>query len=399
MPYAHQGTAPGVAGFDLEKYLKQQRMQKFWGMLSEMGQGMIEANRRGESPIRGLTAGLSAGMEQGGSGLDDLLPTLRAQGLLDKARQEQEQKAQYGKMLHTAFGGGPDPTTGIDWNTARIGPEQPTPGLLGVAKQRGMSPALLQGMLAGLGPAAGPKAMLDMTGPSKAPTIREFKEGGKVITRRWDPNARQWVDMTTAPRFKPGEAGGPTSAQQASNAEIEQARALLRGLDAGLQPGETLGDELQRRMSVRDPATGRLAPDYKSYWGRIGWLAMQKKVGVDDPGQSDWSRRLIMPPLSGPADMPTGVSAEQPGLLQRGYNALFGDGGASQPSPPGVGTATPRAPGPRGPRGRGPARRTGGAKQIEAMTADEITALVYGGRELSQGEKNRIDARLKALGL
>ena len=387
---------------DLQKYIADQRRQQFWSMLSQMGQGLMAANRRGQSPIQGLSAGLSAGLAQGRSG-GGLIPTLRAQDYLTKTRQEQQQKAQYGKMLHTAFGGGVDPSTGIDWNTARIGPGQPTPGLLGVAKQRGMSPALLQGMLAGLGPAAGPKAMLDMTGPSKAPTIREFKEGGKVITRRWDPNARQWVDMTTAPRFKPGEAGGPTDAQVASNREIDQARVLLQELERDTPSGVSLSEELQRRMSARDPATGRLAPDYKSYWGRIGWLAMQNKVGVNDPDQARWSRLLVMPPQfsepAGAKPLPPGVSAEQPGLLQRGYNALFGDGGASQPSPPGVGTATPRAPGPRGPRGRGPARRTGGAKQIEAMTADEITALVYGGRELSQGEKNRIDARLKALGL
>ncbi len=121
-----------------------------------------------------------------------------------------------------------------------------------------------------------------------------------------------------------------------------------------------------------------------------------------DPDQARWSRLLVMPPqFSDPAGMqplPPGVSAEQPGLLQRGYNALFGDGSTPQPNPPGVGTATPRAPGPRGPRGpggRGPARRTASPQ----MSITEIDDLIKGrGDSLSPTELKAIQARLVALG-
>ncbi len=56
------------------------------------------------------------------------------------------------------------------------------------------------------------------------------------------------------------------------------------------------------------------------------------------------------------------------------------------PIPPENGAPAPR---------RKPARE----KAIEAMSKDEVVALIYGGRDLSQDEIDRLDARMKALGL
>ena len=43
--------------------------------------------------------------------------------------------------------------------------------------------------------------------PPGAPVTREFKSGDQVVTRRWDPDAQQWTDVATAPRYTPGEGG------------------------------------------------------------------------------------------------------------------------------------------------------------------------------------------------
>jgi hypothetical protein len=87
------------------------------------------------------------------------------------------------------------------------------------------------------------------------------------------------------------DSGGATPAQQASNAEIDSARALLADLEKSVPPGTTLADELMGRMRQETPG-GRTEPDYNSYWGRIGWLAQQVKIGGADADQSAWSRKL-----------------------------------------------------------------------------------------------------------
>lgn len=41
----------------------------------------------------------------------------------------------------------------------------------------------------------------------KAPTVRTFNEGGKQVTKQWDPAKKEWVTQSEAPRWK-GDAGG-----------------------------------------------------------------------------------------------------------------------------------------------------------------------------------------------
>lgn len=124
--------------------------------------------------------------------------------------------------------------------------------------------------------------------------LRADLEAGRISQADYDAARAKFLRDANADR-------AITPAQEANNSEIDQARARLRDLEKNLPPGTTLSDELHNRMSRVNPATGRLEPDYSSYWGRLGWLAQQHKVG-DDPDQSEWSRNLMMPPE--PATMP-----------------------------------------------------------------------------------------------
>lgn len=42
----------------------------------------------------------------------------------------------------------------------------------------------------------------------KAPTVRTFNEGGKQVTKQWDPAKKEWVTQSEAPRWKGGAGGG-----------------------------------------------------------------------------------------------------------------------------------------------------------------------------------------------
>lgn len=158
-----------------------------------------------------------------------------------------------------------------------------------------------------------------------SPTVRDFKEGDQVVTRQLVPG-EGWVEVSRAPRWEPDEGGDITEAQKAQNAEIEEARRRLADLQERLPKGSSLSDELMERMSKTDPMTGLPTPDYQSYWGRLGWLAMQRKVGEPDREQSKWSQRLM------------GLA---PGLEQA-QTRVGGGAAAVEPGPPGVARGRPR---------------------------------------------------------
>jgi hypothetical protein len=198
---------------------------------------------------------------------------------------------------------------------------------------------------------------------------------------------------------KRGPDGGATPAQQANNREIDEARARLREMEQKLEPGVSLTEEIHRRIGTTDPTTGRRILDFNTFLGRTAWMAMQHKVGQDRE-QTRWSRVLINPPefseSAGPKALPSGVSTEEPGLLERGYDYLFG--GDDEPRP--ASDDGPRRGRPRA-GGRARARRGGSTKKpISQMSASEITDLLgERGEDLTKDERKKIDARLRALGV
>ena len=210
-------------------------------------------------------------------------------------------------------------------------------------------------------------------GTPKAPTIREFKEGDRVITKRWEPSTRSWVKVGEAPRSSPTKAtmadrklalSSKYRAAQEGRAQWTEADQAEWDMLIQADPMDILRRNIIRGMG-RDPAAPTPSPD----------------SGVTPPA----------------------ASTEGPGFWENPYGYFFGSSAdAGQPTPGGNGATPPAAPQQR--RGRYPRPGRPGPGQpspsvpIESMTEDQITALVYGGRELSEGDLARIDARLKALG-
>ena len=134
MAHPLRGTTPGSFGIDpaLRRYMEEQeakeRRRRVFEMLSQTGQALIAANRRGQSPIRALSAGLSRGGYAGGrgGGDTDLIKMLGMQETIDQihARQNERQQQEHQNYARRALStgdmpAGPDPLTGIDWWTPR----------------------------------------------------------------------------------------------------------------------------------------------------------------------------------------------------------------------------------------------------------------------------------------
>lgn len=138
-------------------------------------------------------------------------------------------------------------------------------------------------------------------------------------------------------RFK-GQGGGKlTTAQKRENAEVDQAR---KSLD---QEGLSHEDVMRIAKSQRD--TGRNNPEYSPFINSRVRQATRRKYGDDPEYAVTYGRYLTpSPEFSQPAGMrplPAGVSAEEPGILDRGLRFFgFGDD-ASAPS--GAGAAEPGA--------------------------------------------------------
>ena len=434
----------GLLDPQLVSYMEQQRTQN---AIQSVSRELMRAGARGADFGPGLLMGLGGASGYGrgrgpGRGGNGLLDVLKMQSDINtiRARQKKRRAEQQRQSDYTTLVGGEDPMSGIDWQTGRVAPATQlaasgaapnSPGVAGgplgtlgaeqllgavlarqgqqgnpetrtIPGQLGFTPAQ-QSLLRSAGAEAGLPVLMDRAfSTPKAPTIKEFKVGDQVVTRRWEPSSRSWIDVGESPRWAPGEGGGPTASQTANNAEIDQARARLEEMEQNLEPGVSLSEDIHRRIGVTDPATGRITPDYNSFLGRTAWQAMQRKVGEDDADQARWSRVLINPPSfsepAGAKQLPPGESAEPPGLWQQTQDFLFGPGSsAGQPSQgaPASGAA-PR-------RGRrrdgGRIRGRSGPKAIESMSQDEIMDLIYGDSPLTQSEINRLDARLNQLGV
>ena len=203
-----------------------------------------------------------------------------------------------------------------------------------------------------------------------------MQRGGRVVTEEFDPYKGEWKEVGTGPKWDPTTGGGAlTGPQISANQEIDTARTRLTELARSLSPGASLSDELQRRMSRVDEFTGLMIPDYNSYWGRIGWLAQQAKVG-GDPEHNRWSKILIepVPPPPIPLPKPT-LSSGQPSQSEgQPQGNLF------ESTAPGV------AP-----------RPSVGPSRISQMNAPQLAQL-YQNPDLTQEQRKEISLRLTALG-
>lgn len=155
----------------LERYMQQQRQQQFFGLLSNIGQGIMAANRGGQPPLRAISAGLAQGRPASGHDLGGLLDWMKVR----KYGQEQEAEKQYQNLV--TGGSGFDPTTGVDWNAPRPGNPDVTRGM--TPMQRGLLSSLPREQGLGLlADQAFPKTQQPPTGFARTPAGLEPILGG-----------------------------------------------------------------------------------------------------------------------------------------------------------------------------------------------------------------------------
>ncbi|MCZ6748958.1 MAG: hypothetical protein O7D96_06665 [SAR324 cluster bacterium] len=229
------------------------------------------------------------------------------------------------------------------------------------------------------------KTLLDQV--PDTPSGYRQAEGGLEFTPGGPADPAQAKKLAAAKRAGEGAA---TPAQQANNAEIDAARQALDRMN--LDRSEIL------RRTQKSTNTGRENPDYDPSLERLVRTATQRKVG-NDPKFNLFHRRYLGPaPVfsepAGPRQLPPGVSAEQPGILDRIGEFFSGDDTPRPASDDGRRRGTPRG----GGRVRG---RSGSTKKaIPQMSAAEIKDLVdTKGESLTPAERKAIQARLDALGL
>ena len=189
-------------------------------------------------------------MSQGSETGPDMNQMLQIQ---EYQRQQQGQEAQAGQWAETV--GGLDPRSGITWDTGRQGANQPGAGLLGMAQQRGMDPALMQGMLQGLGPEAGGKALYDMSQPEAQ--IEQYEPvtdaEGNIVGQRSSTSGKV-VDDPRAPDRR--------SAMEEKINEIVSTFGVPRQTAAGIATGayRVVVDPLTNQPFLVDLATGTQRP-------------------------------------------------------------------------------------------------------------------------------------------
>lgn len=205
------------------------------------------------------------------------------------------------------------------------------------------------------------------------PTVRDFTVGDRVVTRQFDPDKGQWVDLSTAPRWQPGNGPvsygpivkdattgmfgqrdshglfhfAPNDSGALNYGPIEQDPATGRwgqkdsrgqfhfapGESGGVSPAQQANndeidaarrylvdnnltpDEIKRRTQQQS-ATGRDNPDYDPNLESTVRTALQHKVGRDDDF-SDIQHRLRVGSGAAPsgapgAPQPQGTSAALP---------------------------------------------------------------------------------------
>ena len=315
----------------LQKYMEQMRRQRFFDTIGQIGQGIMAAGSRGAGFGNALAQGLAnagGGRGRGGGrgGGNDMLDMLRLQGTLDRRRQDQEaqRRARGQHASQEALGAGDryDPQSGVLWNTPPAPGREPAPA----------TPVQRESLLARAYPEAVGKARVAEAFPApveyNVPTTVLGPDGKPTLVRFPRKGAGGPAEVAGyKPYTKPSEI---TPAQQSSNAEIDQARATLdrRGLDKA---------EISRRTQ-KTKNTGRVNQQYDEGLDRIVRMATQRKTGPDPDYRRYFGTYLGGVELSEPAGMaplPPGVSAEEPGFIERAGDYLFG----GDTAPSGAGAA------------------------------------------------------------
>ena len=380
MTHRNRGGDGSIDAY-LEEYKVNQRRQQIFRMLSEMGQGLIEANRSGQSPIRGLSAGLAQGMAQGRSG-GDMISMLREREIIERIG-ERQQAAQQGRGQHAmqealTAGNRYDPRNQILWNTPPAPGREPPP----------MTPGQFRGVAAQAYPEAYNKAFSQGLMAEMFPGLQERFEDVK------NPYGLGGVGQRSS---KTGQISGY---QKPAKSTMSDRKLALVNKFRAAQDGRaewTDADQAEWDMIVRADPMDILRR------GILQGMGRDSAATTSSPGSA--------------APASPAASAEDPSFFDDPLGYFFGPSAeARQPAPGGNGAAAPAprrqaapvatAPGasgapsrPRGPRGGRPVQGRERVKPIPRMSITEIDDLVANrGDSLSPAELKAVQARLAALG-
>ena len=358
----------------IQRYMQQQRTQQFFAKIAQMGQGTMAASMRGADIGPALAEGIGqASGGGGGGGVDDLLQMLKLQAAIAKHRGQQRKTFSRQALSTGQMPAGVD-TNNIDWKTGRPVAASERAGLAAQAYPEAYGKALIQGEF------GTPKynAPMSVLGPDGKPQLVRFPQraGAPVPVQGYRPYTKPGegpalVQIANAYRGAMKQAGKPVSelkslqwaktsvGKSPKDTFVSIYTALVRGL---MDPEEarTTADEITQYVANMQTGGARQPP-----------AGVPAAVGPEGPAQ---------------ATIP-------PGPYEQARDFLGFGGKANQP-------ISPEAP----VSARSQTRITiplppeQGGISIETMTKDEVIDQIYGGRELSQDEIDRLDARLRALG-
>lgn len=355
MGFLDKQIMPGNGGLldpMLEQYMQQQRQQQFWGLLSQVGQSLMSANRQGQSPLRAISAGLARGRPTSNQGLGGLLDWMKVR----ESGQKQQAEKQYQNLV--TGGSGYDPGTGINWNQARPGNPDVT---------KGMSPGQ-RGLLGALPRTQGLGLLADQMfqKPQQPPTgFARTPAGLEPIT------------------------GGP--------ADIEY---LGRKAEATQKPTKaTMGD---RKLALLNK--WRSAQEGRGQWSAADQAEWDMIIRADP---MDILRRNMLRGMggtpagstSGQGAPPPAPSAESPGWVERQWDSLFGSGAdAGQGGPPGTAAFSPGAPNPLIPRRQSALPGVGNESPISGRPPLDALSPAQKLERLSEQRPGRSRGRLRGGG-
>ena len=264
----------------IEQYMKQQRQQQFWGTLSRMGQGILQASMGGADFGPALAQGLGgAGQPQGGG----LLDMMKMQGLLEdrdyRAQQAESQQTQ--QAAQQQYGMGLDPS-----QQALYGADPG--GYIKAAQAQAFQKSPARKTATDVG---GYRRYLD-TGERAFPGAEKPGDPQYGETK-WDGRVGKWYQLN--PKTGKREYTSPLTGMEITTPEGLTVRT---GVRTGMQK-KTTGDIEKKLVGAREGLArlrgiaAKYRPEFQEIPTRLGvaWTGLKSRFGKGRVDSQD--RRLL----------------------------------------------------------------------------------------------------------
>ena len=302
-PYDPTG---GLLGPDMLKYMKQQRL---FGLLGNIGRGLMQAGAGNADFGPGLLMGLGNANAGGGQGQGGLLDMLKMQQYMQGQQDRQEKKGRQAKQDYSrsaltkgGYPAGPDPRTGIDWNTPRQGGvgllESERKGLLGEAYPEAYGRAQMA--------QAFPKPQARKTATDVAGYRRYLDTGDRAFPGAEKPAVPQYggapqFDAQVGkfyqvnPKTKKREYTSPQTGMEITTPEGLTIRTGVRTGGAGGMQKKTRGDIEKKLVGAREGLTrlrgiaAKFKPEFQEIPTRLGvaWTGLKARFGKGGVSSED----------------------------------------------------------------------------------------------------------------